>query len=546
MKSRLGTSNFAVLTCLIVLMQFCCPDLWARSGRQMPARPKGLKNAGPSATTYTSAESARPRNPGDRRQRTRSRNFTEVDILLDDQFTFADISRLQPAPGSDVEILDNPSRVKAQIPSSQFQTLSDKGAQILVRNDFILVEGYADEASVPEKDAQEKAACSGSNYYADNGDNVYLPSGILQGSGIDFTGYSGTVTCIDVHYEIESSVGFVYVYLTDADYDNYPDDFYPLDEGVEGSINETRTGISRFNGELVGQMWALWAAELSGTGSGYIDYWWIKLYYGGGGGGYCDTLTYNTLNEYIARVQVGDIDKASGSDGYADYTAYSTQMQLGQSYGITVTNGNPFDSDVCGIWVDWNQDEDFDDAGETISVSGSPGFGPYTATITPPGSAAEGETRMRVRIVDSDYDPLDSCGTALYGEVEDYTIEVGGSGGYCDASTSDTCCEHISRVRVGDIDKSSGSSGYANYTHLSTQMELGQSYNILVTNGNPYPNDVCGIWVDWNQDEDFGDAGEAISVSGNPGIGPYTATITPSGSAVAGETRMRIRIVDIS
>ena len=558
MKSQLSTSNFAVLTCLIVLMQFCCPDLWARSGRQMPARPKGLKNAGPSATTYNSAESTRPRNPKDRRQRTRSRNFAEVDILLDDQFTVADISRLQTAPGSNVEILDNPSRVKAQIPSSQFQTIYDKGALILARNDFILVEGYADEASVAEKDAQAKAACSGTYQYGANNSNVTIPDPdpiygaewVYSAICISTAPPGAMVTCIDVHYEI------IHTYRGDLDVDLTDENGgceFNLWIGEAGdsanNINETETGITVCNGEAVNQCWLLWAIDWWTQDTGYIDSWWIKVYYGGDppGGGYCDTSTWYEFGEYISRVRVGDIDNTSGHTSYSDYTAYSTQMQLGQSYNILVTNGEPFATDVCGIWVDWNQDEDFNDAGETISVSGNPGYGPYEATITPPGSALAGETRMRIRIVDPGQgDTLSPCGPAWYGEVEDYTIEVGGGGGggYCDASTLDTTYEYIARVQVGDIDRTSGSNGYADYTHLSTQMQLGQSYNITVTGDQSWPTDVCGIWVDWNQDSDFTDAGEAISVSGSPGLGPYTASITPPGSALAGETRMRVRIVD--
>jgi hypothetical protein len=266
------------------------------------------------------------------------------------------------------------------------------------------------------------------------------------------------------------------------------------------------------------------------------------VYYGGGGGGgYCDASTTSTDYEYISRVRVGDIDNSSGSSGYADYTAYSTQMQLGQSYAITVNNGDPcYPTDVCGIWVDWNQDEDFDDAGETITVSGNPGFGPYTATITPPGTAAEGETRMRVRIVDSDFNALSSCGTASYGEVEDYTIDVVLEPTYCDAYSVYSDYEHISRVVVGTIDNPSGSATYSDFTHLSTTMEIGTPYPITVTDGYTDSSDRCGIWVDWNQDMDFDDTGEQITVSGNSPT--FSAAITPPSGAVVGDTRLRIRI----
>ncbi|MHC5061443.1 MAG: DNRLRE domain-containing protein [Planctomycetota bacterium] len=391
MKLRFNSRVFFIgLICLFILMQFCCPILRAQSQ-------KTNRNL----------------------QRIISRNFTQVEILLNSQFTLADISDLQCAPGSNVEVLDNPSRVKAQIPLSQSQALAAEGVQPVVLNNFVLAEGYSEQTNAMEKDAYAKATCSGSYYYGEWPSRFYIPSdGDLTIAGLDFSGITGSVTCIDVHYEIQSSVGFVNAYIGPESSSSFPDDYYRLVDGVAGSINETQTGITMFNGEPVGQTWELWVYEDWGTGNGYVDSWWVKLYYVGD---YCSTSTTYNTDEHISHVQVGDIDNISGSSGYVDYTAYSTEMQIDQSYGITVTNGTPYHTDECGIWVDWNQDSDFD-ASEAITVSGGPGV--FSATITPPGSAAEGETRMRIRIVDASYGALSPCGPATYGEVEDYTIEV--------------------------------------------------------------------------------------------------------------------------
>ncbi len=97
-------------------------------------------------------------------------------------------------------------------------------------------------------------------------------------------------------------------------------------------------------------------------------------------------------------------------------------MSVGNSYQITVTNGNPiYADDQCAVWVDWNQNELFDD-NEMITMNGSPGVGPYTAMITPPVGAMPGETRLRARI--AYYQTPPPCGTTNYGEVEDYTVNV--------------------------------------------------------------------------------------------------------------------------
>jgi hypothetical protein len=126
-------------------------------------------------------------------------------------------------------------------------------------------------------------------------------------------------------------------------------------------------------------------------------------------------------DEYISRVQLNEIDNATNCTNYGNYTSLSTSMSVGSSYQITVSNGVPYIQDQCAVWVDWNQNEVFDD-NEYISMDGSPGYGPYTAIITPPVGAMPGETRLRTRIVY--YQTPIPCGALQYGETEDYTVNV--------------------------------------------------------------------------------------------------------------------------
>ncbi|MCE1202857.1 MAG: GEVED domain-containing protein [Bacteroidia bacterium] len=125
-------------------------------------------------------------------------------------------------------------------------------------------------------------------------------------------------------------------------------------------------------------------------------------------------------DEYISRVQIGNIDNATGSNNYADYTSLSTEVRPGEPITLTVTNGNPYSADQCGVWIDWNQNEIFDDA--PVVVTGTPGQGPYTAVINPPANALPGPTRMRIRITWTG--AVNPCGSTTYGEVEDYTLNV--------------------------------------------------------------------------------------------------------------------------
>jgi len=167
----------------------------------------------------------------------------------------------------------------------------------------------------------------------------------------------------------------------------------------------------------------------------------------------------NVFDEYIQNVTVGTINNTSSwsTGGYADYTYLSTDMVIGQAYTITVTIGTPYSSDRGGLWVDWNNDEDFDDPGEQL-YSGQPwtGYGPYVGTISPPPGTPVGAKRMRVRLAYAS-NPL-PCGTTTYGEVEDYTINVLAPApegaccfnDVCQGPLSETDCLNAGGVYMGD------------------------------------------------------------------------------------------------
>ena len=84
--------------------------------------------------------------------------------------------------------------------------------------------------------------------------------------------------------------------------------------------------------------------------------------------GFCDASA-DSCDEYIAQVICGTIDNTTlCTDGPAvDYTAQSTDVPQGSSLAITVLNGpNVYADDQVAVWVDWNQNENFADAGEAF------------------------------------------------------------------------------------------------------------------------------------------------------------------------------------
>ncbi|SFZ90000.1 Por secretion system C-terminal sorting domain-containing protein [Flaviramulus basaltis] len=140
---------------------------------------------------------------------------------------------------------------------------------------------------------------------------------------------------------------------------------------------------------------------------------------------YCDSASTNINDEYIGRVQLGTINNASSGQFYSDFTSISTDLTKGDAYTITVTptwTGTVY-NEGYSVWIDYNQDGDFGDSGEQVWSQSATSTTPVSGTFTVSSSAINGTTRMRVSMK---YNGVPtSCETFNYGEVEDYTVNLG-------------------------------------------------------------------------------------------------------------------------
>jgi PKD repeat protein len=146
--------------------------------------------------------------------------------------------------------------------------------------------------------------------------------------------------------------------------------------------------------------------------------------------------TATSENTYISSVQLNTLNNTSTCSGYTSFTSLSTTLTKGNQYTATLipstTTANAqgaYTGDEFAIWIDYNNDNDFLDAGEQVAYVIVAAGWSNVFNFTVPTSATTGSIKMRVR---SSYQPNDGaiapCGVTTYGEVEDYSVVIQSSG----------------------------------------------------------------------------------------------------------------------
>jgi hypothetical protein len=144
---------------------------------------------------------------------------------------------------------------------------------------------------------------------------------------------------------------------------------------------------------------------------------------------YCSSSGNMTYSTAITLVNLNSINNATGkSNPYNDYTNFYTNVAQNGTYNLTVNVNTAGSYNVYTmVWIDWNQDYDFDDANEEYNLgtaynteNGATSASPLSITV--PSNAILGNTRMRVS---AKYDSqATACEENYDGEVEDYIIKV--------------------------------------------------------------------------------------------------------------------------
>ena len=262
---------------------------------------------------------------------------------------------------------------------------------------------------------------------------------------------------------------------------------------------------------------------------------------------------------WIQSVKVGTLfNKVSppcdpmGPSGYSDYTSDTIKLPTDSVYNMLIKlDGLQDEYDNVKAFCDWNKDGDFEDVGEELPASRNQNLDFRVNIKAPAGFTAGTVTRLRVR----DHwlrstEIVDACDSTQYGEVEDYSIQIGtpevlASGPYCSVMGECDSSAWINEVKIsGDggsgFDKTSSCGYYSDYTDSRVTMSTGNNYTAVVKG----TLSSVSIYIDWNNDYQFDQNTEtyqgAKPINTNFAGDSILVNISPSGNIETGYKRMRV------
>ena len=246
----------------------------------------------------------------------------------------------------------------------------------------------------------------GTNWYTGTGDNggVHTNSGVQNkwfyilaagASGTNDLGNSYSVTGLGMENASRIAYRNLTVYLSPTS--NYA-------AARAGAIQSATDLFGAGSAEVIATTNAWYAV---GVGCSY------------GGSCYCNSFANSGASMYVKTVTIGNFTNSSGAAGYSNFTASPANLGTG-SLAVSLVPG--FRASAYNmywrIWIDLNNNGNFDDAGELV-FSGGPSNSTVNGNLVIPNTAS-GSRRMRVSMKYNGAPT--SCENFSSGEVEDYTV----------------------------------------------------------------------------------------------------------------------------
>jgi PKD repeat protein len=189
---------------------------------------------------------------------------------------------------------------------------------------------------------------------------------------------------------------------------------------------------------------------------------------------YCTAKATNSTYEFIDSITIGSLTHQSGNNsGYANFTDKVLEVSRGGTYPIALTPGFPNDpaNEHFRIWIDLNNDCDFDDLGELVFDASKPSNTTVTGSVFIPNNAANAITMMRIAMRFS-LAP-GQCETFNFGEVEDYSVKI-----VSDCPTPQIGYDYsVNQCQVNFMDISTGS-----HPIVNRQWNFGDSHTSTLAN----------------------------------------------------------------
>lgn len=143
-------------------------------------------------------------------------------------------------------------------------------------------------------------------------------------------------------------------------------------------------------------------------------------------GCYCTSVPSSNDGNGITNVQLGTTNFPTGDVVYFDHSATTVDMSQGVSNNVQITFATGYTYDT-NIWIDFNNDFDFEDAGELVQTGiASTNANPTTlnASFVMPATAALGVHKMRIGTSDFGQVPPNICYSGAYGVTLDFSVNI--------------------------------------------------------------------------------------------------------------------------
>jgi len=238
-------------------------------------------------------------------------------------------------------------------------------------------------------------------------------------------------------------------------------------------------------------------------------------------------ITYNTAGTYSVTLTAtnGDGSDTHTKTDYMTVSLYIPQPPVADFSGSPTTL---FEGETV-------QFTDLSSNDPTEWSWSFPGGTPSTSTVQNPVITYNSEGVYSVTLT-----ATNAQGTDIYTKTDYITVNQQGSVTYCTSQSNSNDLEWIAQVDIDGFSNPSSASLYSDFTGLTVDLTPGSSSNVVLTPGysGKSQREFYRIWIDFNGDGDFEDAGEQVFVANNKKDAVSSTMSIPS--SATGQTRMRI------